>query len=498
MTPTDTGKPKYGEWPWIVFAAGVVCFYLYALTIPLLGPDEPRYAQVAREMFERGDWITPTLGGFHWFEKPALLYWLQIASYHIFGVNEFAARFGSALCGLGIVASLWVLGSRASPTIAGAERSSGLSLGRLLALLTATTLAIMVFARGASFDIVVTFPLTAALVSFFIFDRDSESRVTPLIIFYFFVGVAVLAKGLIGVIFPFAIIGVYFLMARRIPNRVFLVSLVWGTLLAALVAAVWYMPMYWRHGYEFVDEFFIQHHFARYTSNKYQHPQPFYFYLWVLPLMALPWTPFFLAESVRRLAAAIKTRSLRASPLAIFATSWLVVPVAFFSLSGSKLPGYILPAVPPAILIAGIFLFRRIHISTTWRYAVVGISVSIVLLSLFALTFSLPKYARDDSVKHLILSADARGMAASRVLTLHTISHNAEFYAPGRLERDERGRQQRLSGNDELLARLAENGAAVLVLVPLGYLETLTRDTRMSSEVIDTNSELAAVKVAKR
>jgi len=275
-------------------------------------------------------------------------------------------------------------------------------------------------------------------------------------------------------------------------------SLAWGTLLASLIAAIWYVPMYWRHGYEFVDEFFIQHHFARYTSNKYQHPQPFYFYLWVLPLMALPWTPFFLAESVRGLTAAIKTRSLRASPLAIFAASWLLIPVGFFSLSGSKLPGYILPSVPPAILIGGVFLFRRMHMSKAWRYAVVGISLSTVLLSLFTLTFSLPKYARNDSVKHLILSANAAGMADSRVLTLHTISHNAEFYAAGRLERDEHGRQRRLSSNDELLARLANRGEPLLVLVPMQYLETLTRDVRITSELIDTNSELAAVKVERR
>src|SRR5687767_91639 len=92
---------------WIVFVLLTAAVYFSGLTMPLLGPDEPRYAQVAREMFERGDFVTPTLGGFHWFEKPALLYWLQIASYHLFGVSEFAARFGSAIFGLGTVFSLW-------------------------------------------------------------------------------------------------------------------------------------------------------------------------------------------------------------------------------------------------------------------------------------------------------------------------------------------------------------------------------------------------------
>src|SRR5687767_10480412 len=103
----DTTRPT---WVWLLFAGAALVVFFAGLTMPLVGPDEPRYAQVAREMFERGDWITPTLGGFNWFEKPALLYWLQIASFNLFGVSEFAARFGSALFGVGTVVALWTLG----------------------------------------------------------------------------------------------------------------------------------------------------------------------------------------------------------------------------------------------------------------------------------------------------------------------------------------------------------------------------------------------------
>ena len=110
-TKTKDQKPKTkNQFIWLLFAITIVAVYFFGLTLPLVGPDEPRYSQVAREMFERGDWVTPTLGGFDWFEKPALLYWLQIASYKLFGVNEFAARFGSALFGLGTIFALWILG----------------------------------------------------------------------------------------------------------------------------------------------------------------------------------------------------------------------------------------------------------------------------------------------------------------------------------------------------------------------------------------------------
>ncbi|MEO6051050.1 MAG: glycosyltransferase family 39 protein, partial [Pyrinomonadaceae bacterium] len=305
--PDDLTPAPLARYVWIVLAILAVFVYFFGLTIPFLGPDEARYAQVGREMLDRGDWVTPTLGGFNWFEKPALLYWLEIVSYKLFGINEFAARFGPALFGLGTVACLWILGktveSRESETTS-IEQSPTNGFAHYLALIAASTLGIIVFSHGASFDIIITFPVTAALVSFFIWHSKHErrhvvavrSRVSAsLFSFYFFIGIALLAKGLIGIVFPFAIIGVFYLLSRRQPSRTFICSSVWGTLLALAIAAIWYLPMYQRHGYGFIDEFFIQHHFQRFTSNKYQHPQPFYFFLWVLPLMTLPWLPFFLA-----------------------------------------------------------------------------------------------------------------------------------------------------------------------------------------------------------
>ena len=114
---TKTGADGPREVPnfiWAMFAVLVVFVYFFGLTIPFVGPDEPRYAQVAREMLQRADWITPTLGGLNWFEKPVLLYWLEIVSFKIFGVSEFAARTGPALFGLGTIASLWIIGRSAT------------------------------------------------------------------------------------------------------------------------------------------------------------------------------------------------------------------------------------------------------------------------------------------------------------------------------------------------------------------------------------------------
>ncbi len=507
---------------WVVFAAVVVFVYLFGLTIPLVGPDEPRYAQVAREMFERGDWVTPTLGGYHWFEKPALLYWLQIAAYNLFGVSEFSARFGSALFGLGTILSLWILGrslATESTKIKGAPSAAN-AFANWLALIAASSIGIIVFSRGASFDIILTFPMTAALVSFFIFDRSNKAA--SLFLFYFFIGLGLLAKGLVGIVFPFAIVGFYHLLSWRLPSRIFILSLVGGTVMAAAVAATWYLPMYQRHGWEFIDEFFIQHHFQRYTSNKYFHPQPFYFFFWVLPLMTIPWLPFFIggvwqfvrcgfynretentehtktdAPNPRVSASSRLTLSL--TPLLLFSIAWLAVPLVFFSFSGSKLPGYILPAVPPALIIAAICVYSYVGTNKLRARLIAATALGTFVVIVALLIFVTPRFAETDSVKGLIAAADVSGLAGTKVLTLHTVSHNAEYYAAGRLVRDESGKQRKLLGPAHVVEEIRKNDdKPVLVLVPLEYLNQLLENPQLNSRVIKDNGELAIVYVEAR
>lgn len=523
MTPKitkldDSSRGSLPSWLWIGLAALAIFTYFFGLTIPLLGPDEPRYAQVAREMFERGDWITPTLGGFNWFEKPALLYWLEMVSFYLFGVSEWSARVGPALFGLGTVGSLWLLGHTATKTEGHGPKTD---FANWLALIAASALGIIVFSRGASFDITVTFPMTAALVSFFIFDAsrhntpdaidpgsDLRSRaILPLFLFYFFIGVALLAKGLIGIVFPYAIIAVYYTLSRRMPCRKFVVSIIWGTLFAFAVAAIWYVPMYLRHGWEFVDEFFLQHHFQRFTSNKYKHPQPFYFFFWVLPLMTLPWLPFFFGgiwRTIKRTATSgdgkIQRNDLASfsSPMLRFSIAWLIVPLVFFSFSGSKLPGYILPAVPPAILVTGLFI-NELVIDQKWRWFIAGIATTIFATTIVLLLMVVPKFADYDSVRALIAAGDERGFSSSKVLTMHAISHNAEFYAAGRLLRDGDGRQKNLYGPDDVLNVIAsEGGKPVLVLVPLEYQYQLTSATQLETEILKDNGEFAILAVSAK
>jgi 4-amino-4-deoxy-L-arabinose transferase-like glycosyltransferase len=508
-TKTKDQKPKT-KLIWLLFALIIIAVYLTGLTIPLLGPDEPRYSEVAREMFERGDWVTPTLGGFDWFEKPALLYWLQIVSYKIFGVSEFAARFGSALFGLGTVFSLWILGRKQSDENPKTEnRKPKTGFANWLALIAASSLGILVFSRGASFDIILTFPITASLVCFFIFDSktsasSASSAVKYLFGFYFFIGAALIAKGLVGIVFPFAIVGFYYLLSRRFPSKTFIFSLFWGTLLALLVACAWYLPMYRANGWKFIDEFFIQHHFQRYTSNKYQHPQPFYFFFWVLPLMTLPWLPFFFGSIwnlIKNLFhhkdtkdTKIEKLSTLHSPLSTFAVAWLLVPLVFFSLSGSKLPGYILPALPAALILTAQSVWQFVNKSRARAIVVQTIALVVLIGMAILAQFFITGFLHEETVKHLIDTANSKGYTTEKILTLHTISHSAEFYGAGRLVREDDGKQKRLYGVSQVVDEIKRaNAKQTLVIIPLVYLNQLTKSDLITSEVLDDNGELAIV-----
>lgn len=497
---------------WLLFALVIVFIYFFGLNIPLLGPDEPRYSQIAREMFERGDWITPKLGGFDWFEKPALLYWLQIFFFKLFGVSEFTARIGSALFGLGTVLSLWILGRKWSAENAKTEDQKPKSeFANYLALIAASSIGLIAFSRGASFDIILTFPITASLVGFFIFDQAKEKTLTtyhlPLFIFYFFIGVSLIAKGLVGIVFPFAIVAFYYVLSWRLPNKTFIFSLFWGTILSLAVACLWYVPMYQVNGWKFIDEFFIQHHLQRYTSNKYQHPQPFWFFFAVLPLMTTPWIPFFFAaiwkffkiQSPKSKAQSPKKflfLPFAASPLLIFSFAWLCVPTVFFSLSGSKLPGYILPALPGALILTVVYIYEFVQKSEKREWIIKGIALTTFAVVAVLLQFAVMEYASHETVKNIIQTADDKGFSNEKIVNLYTVSHNLEFYAPDRLIRDANGK---LKKYEDFSVLIKENKGQILVLAPLKDVPNLLKQQDLAEvSLIAENGESALLAVKSK
>jgi hypothetical protein len=259
------------------------------------------------------------------------------------------------------------------------------------------------------------------------------------------------------------------------------------------------------NGWKFIDEFFIQHHFQRYTSNKYQHPQPFYFFFWVLPLMTIPWLPFFLASIwsffkrvISRKDAKAKSENLSTlhSPLSTFAIAWLLVPLVFFSVSGSKLPGYILPALPAALILTAEYVWRFVQKSAKRRVFVQVIALLMFIVVAIVSQFVIGNFLHEETVKHLVDTANSQGYTSEKILNEHTISHSVEFYGAGRLVRDSDGKQRRFYGVSEVVEEMKhENTQQVLVLIPLGYLNYLTKSELVETKVLDDNGELAIVVV---
>lgn len=330
-------------------ALGVLCavIFFYGLGwLPFMGPDEPRYAQVAREMYGSGDWITPRLGGIHWFEKPALTYWISGAGYVLFGETEFAARFGIALVACLGAYLLFLFGRRIhSPR-----------LGYLCGATLVTCGLWPGFARGATFDLLLSVALEATLLSFFLWEREEEPQGRHRFFYLaaLSLGLAVLAKGLVGIVLTGMIVGPYLLLTRRLGILFRPRLLAAGAAIFFTTVSVWYAPVIARNGREFIDEFFIGHHFQRYLTNKYRHPQPAYFFPLVVWLGSFPWS-FSLAAAF---AQSVRVgRKLLDDRLQLFLLLWAVVPMVFFSFSGSKLPGYILPVFPALAVLAA----RRLH-----------------------------------------------------------------------------------------------------------------------------------------
>jgi 4-amino-4-deoxy-L-arabinose transferase-like glycosyltransferase len=453
----------------ILLVVITIAFYLYGLgKLPLLGPDEPRYAQVAREMFLSGDLITPTLGGHTWFEKPALLYWMIVASFKIFGVSEWSARLGPALCGLLTILAVWFVGRETD-------------FGFWSLIVTASCLGLIVFSRAASFDVVITMTTTWSLV-FFLLHELRRKRLL-LAGFYAFVGLSLLAKGLVGIVIPFGVVGVYYLLRRSWPARSVWLSLLWGVPLALAVSAIWYGPVIAKHGWTFIDEFFIQHHFARYVSNKYHHPQPIYFYPVIILMLALPW-------SVHLVIALAKTRKWewhgedRLSIVRIFSLAWLLLPLVFFSFSGSKLPGYVLPVLPAvALLVSDRLTFAR---NAKWPLLIAGATLVAVLV---VLNFFAAPYARRESVRDLLLLADAHGFANAPVLAQRSDDRSAEFYAYGRVVYGPNG--EPLTFDEISVDEARARGGMFVVFVPVEYVGNFRGAPAI--EIIGDNGKTAAL-----
>lgn len=342
----------------------LICLFGHLGAIGLVGPDEPRYAWIARAMAQTHDWVTPRLYGQPWFEKPALYYWAAAVGFLLGLPAEWAARLPSAFAALGAAIAIGWLGWRHY------DRSLSVWSPCLLApLIFSTSVAAIGFARAATPDMLFSAALALAMAcaasalrrrgvlrSGECVQREgaAPSDLWSLLFFGASLGFAVLAKGPAGIILAGGAIGLWAIVTRqwraafRLAHPVAIATF-------CVVALPWYI-LCARRNPDFLRVFILQHNFERYLTPLYQHRQPFWFFLPILVLALLPWTVliFPMAQEGLRLR---RDKTWRDSPGFFFAC-WAIFPVVFFSLSQSKLPGYILPAIPPLSLLCAVSAIR--------------------------------------------------------------------------------------------------------------------------------------------
>jgi 4-amino-4-deoxy-L-arabinose transferase-like glycosyltransferase len=385
-------------------------FFFGLNSFGLIGADEPRYAQVAREMLARHDWITPWLGGLPWLEKPPLYYWQAMAAFAVFGVSDWSARLPAAVDATAMVLAVYFFLRRFRP---------GFHLDG--ALICASCAAVLGYARAASMDMALTATFSIALLAWYAWYENGGKFF--LAGFYLSLALGLLAKGPVA---PFlaGLVILVFALTKRDSQPLWRTLWLPGILLFCAVGLPWYVLVQMRNP-NFFRVFILQHNLARFGTNLYHHPEPFWYFALVLLLGLLPWLVFVLAATVK----IIRARWPRRGPhpksrdeFDLYGLLWLAIPVIFFSFSRSKLPGYIVPAIPAGALLLAEYIRRRVAENDPpprWLFFVHSLVASALIVPALTIQFLLSQHRlpwnRAGLVAALIALLVATGMIASLV-----------------------------------------------------------------------------------
>jgi len=321
--------------PWqrvAVVALPLLALLLSLGSAPLFDRDEGAFSEATREMLARGDFLSTWLDGEPRYDKPILIYWLQALAVLLLGVNEWAFRLPSALAACGWAWAVWAF---ARPRF-----GNEVALGALL--VTATAVGPWAIGRAATADALLN--LLLALTLFDAWRHLESGRRAPLWRAYAWIGLGVLTKGPIAILVPGAVTLLYFLLQRDLRTwaRAVFDPVGWAILLALVVP--WYAATLAVHGWAFIDGFIMRHNVERFAGNLHGHYGSLFYYVLLLPVMLLPWTPA-LAPALARL------RSDWHRALTRFLWLWFAFVLVFFSLSGTKLPHYILYGMTPLFVL---------------------------------------------------------------------------------------------------------------------------------------------------
>jgi 4-amino-4-deoxy-L-arabinose transferase-like glycosyltransferase len=369
----DLLRRRYLVWG-LVFGFIAVSLYVLGLRT-LVPPDEGRYAEMAREMFASGDWITTRLNGIKYFEKPPLQTWMTALSFTLFGLGEWQARLWAGLCGILGVGLAGLAGLRLY----------GQRVGAYAALVLGSCFYWIACSQINSLDMGLSGMMTIALCSLLIAQRDAatpDERRNWMLACWTGMALAMLSKGLIGMVLPGGVLVLYSIIARDLGiwKRLHLGK---GLILFACIATPWFVLVGLRNP-EQPHFFFIHEHFDRFLLKEHHREAAWWIFLALLAAGSIPW----IGVLVQSLAAGAKREAGRFQPRMLLLI-WVVFIIAFFTKSSSKLPGYILPVFPAVALLVAHYLAvaAKRHLAVN-AAILAGVGVVLLALAPFATSFS--------------------------------------------------------------------------------------------------------------
>ncbi len=339
-----------------LFLAVVASLLLGSLGLrPVYKADESRYAEIPREMVASGDWLTPRLNAFKYFEKPPLQYWATAAFFSVFGENDWASRLWAALACLAGLLMTW----RA------ADRLFSSPVGAYGALVLAGSPLYVMLGQFNTLDMGLAFFLSAAIFAF---------ALGRYYLFWAACALAVLSKGLVGIVLPLAAVGLYTLVKRdwSLPARMRPFT---GPLVFLAIAAPWFVAVSLANA-EFAHFFFVQEHFQRFTTRLHGRYEPVWFFVPVFAFGIAPW----LLPSAYALARVARSAAPRQFDPQLLLALWALVVFVFFSISSSKLPSYILPMFPAVAVLTARWIVlgdpRRLLLAQSGLAALAGLALA--------------------------------------------------------------------------------------------------------------------------
>ena len=341
---------------WLLLVVLAILWFFGLPARHLADPDEGRYAEIPLRMLLTDDWITPRLNGLKYFEKPPLQYWATATAYTLFGASEATSRLWTSLTGFLAVLATCYAGTRLF----------GLREGVYAGLILISSSLFFLSGMINTLDMGVSCFLTIALAGFLCAQRDETTTLQTrdgMYLAWGSIALAILSKGLIGLVLPGGVLVCYSLIQRdwRLWKRLHLTA---GIVLLTVITVPWFVLVA-RANPEFLHFFFIREHIDRFTSAVHGRFHPWYYYVPVMVIGLCPWL-FLLPISLRK---AWLTREVpqRFNPER-FLILWIAVIYLFFSISNSKLPFYLVPILPPIALLMARAIFRLDHAQLVRRF----------------------------------------------------------------------------------------------------------------------------------